>query len=1127
MKLKRYISLAAFALPLVALAQSSLSISFEQENDTTYSKLGVYDSWENSPFRSNKLAGNVKVVSNHLNTVDEDLEKAPNDSKKILGFQRSRYGSNLFGARIDLKKPFALDPTMRYVHVLIHKPQSGRVMLIGLGKRTERAGQSAETEQFQVLSSTTVKENKWSDAVFAINSQTGVEIHSLVIVPDCERPDLLTEDFAVYIDSIEMNSSAVARVVYGDYPINYETTTTLSRTDRYTNTVKLTSTSDGAQTITVNQQTTKLLYSPLLTKTVYAKAGETVTPAVGFNTNWMHAYVYVDYNNDGKFNYTLNDDGTPATDGELVSYTYYSGKNSKGATTNSNPGMTMPSFTIPAGTKPGIYRMRYKVDWDCIDPAGNVTAGNLISDNGGAIIDVRLCIHGDSITLTRTNDGKDGLNGDLKLADGSAVLSTVKIPYGKGYTVMEAPENGFVLDYLRVRHGFNCSADSLVHGTPQYLEVRYPAYAFRDSLFTIPASVIDGDVQLIPVFTEKGKVVTPEGEDYPLNFDESLTISRTDRALSGFTVAVTGGATKTFTLTGSTNYVYRDMLSSIAPVATGDEVTITPTYTGRAMHLYFYLDMNQDGQFDNSLNSDGTPAYNGEMLSYLYYNGINSLGQTASTPGEGLAALPVFTVPEYLPVGVYRARLKIDWNNIDPAGQWSEAGDNKINDNGGYVVDFLLAVHSAAEKLEVLTTNGSIVGANNKGVAPTTTTGTALSLVPLPAMDDFAADKITIRHGLNLDGVQYIHGNRQWSEYTVDGGEAFTIPADSIYGALRLTADFEQQTQDVTLAFSDEFDGEDGTQPSSAKWARSERTNATWQRFVAQTDEGKKQTGYIEDGKFVALCIPNTLDDEAVNGTKQEMISAAIETQGKFDFKYGKIEGRLRTDPYTGNFPAFWMIPTDQSAGWPYYGEIDIWEQIDAQNISHHTVHSKWANTTADGAECQGQTNNPAKTASCNTTTNGIYHTFGLVWTPFLLTWYVDGKQVHSYAKSTVQSDLDLGQWPFDKAFYIILNQSVGNGSWAKSPDTTHTYTTLFDWVRVYQSDGMSSGIGATTTDAASSLDYYIQSGKVLLVAGKPTHVSIVDLAGRTLYNQTIQGNVSVSLPQGVYVLNGNKVLVP
>lgn len=128
--------------------------------------------------------------------------------------------------------------------------------------------------------------------------------------------------------------------------------------------------------------------------------------------------------------------------------------------------------------------------------------------------------------------------------------------------------------------------------------------------------------------------------------------------------------------------------------------------------------------------------------------------------------------------------------------------------------------------------------------------------------------------------------------------------------------------------------------------------------------------------------------------------------------------------------------------------------------------------------------------------TTGNYHTFTLEWNEKLLTWYVDGIKAFSYAKSTKQSDLDLGQWPFDKAFHIIINQSVGNGSWAANCDTGHVYETLFDWVRVYQTkDQMSTGI--VTVPEESLLKVNVTKGQINVSASKPMMVSVYDLYGR------------------------------
>ena len=98
--MRNYILLATLGLSLAASAQT---INFE---NTDYKGLGVYDTWEASPFRTGALEGNYAVVDNHLTAVEEMLGEAPNPSQKILAVQRSRFGSNTFGVRIDLNETF-------------------------------------------------------------------------------------------------------------------------------------------------------------------------------------------------------------------------------------------------------------------------------------------------------------------------------------------------------------------------------------------------------------------------------------------------------------------------------------------------------------------------------------------------------------------------------------------------------------------------------------------------------------------------------------------------------------------------------------------------------------------------------------------------------------------------------------------------------------------------------------------------------------------------------------------------------------------------------------------------------------------------------------------------------------
>ena len=206
--MRNTILLATLGLSLAASAQT---INFETAD---YKGLGVYDTWEASPFRTGKLAGNYAVVDNHLTGIDETLGQAPNPSQKILAVQRSRFGSNTFGVRIDLNETFELTPQTKYLHVMVNRPYSGRIMVVGLGKRIDRPAQSPETEQFWAMSTTDVVANKWVDVVLPFKGNGGIEIHSLVVVPDCESPHNYTADAICYIDNIEVNDNPTPTVAY-------------------------------------------------------------------------------------------------------------------------------------------------------------------------------------------------------------------------------------------------------------------------------------------------------------------------------------------------------------------------------------------------------------------------------------------------------------------------------------------------------------------------------------------------------------------------------------------------------------------------------------------------------------------------------------------------------------------------------------------------------------------------------------------------------------------------------------------------------------------------------------------------------------------------------------------------
>lgn len=548
--MKNKILTLVFATASLTVAAQT-TITFDS-ND--YKSVGVYDTWEESPFRTGVLAGNAKVLKNPFT----ETTGVKNSTDSILGVQRSRFGSNTFGVRVDLNTAISTSETTQYVHALVYKPNTSPVMLVGLGKRESFTDEPTTVEQFWVTSNFTPKANQWCDMVFPIKTVTGVKIYSWVIVPDLASPHTLTSDFACYVDQIAVTSSSSQRTgpftsstVTPDpdtedttaiYGVNFDKTQTNTReTDngngiRYLKGISLAG-DEGTQSYTPDTTDTRyhLVYKDATdTITFNVKPGSTYTPSVSYQGNWMHAYAYIDYNNDGQFTPVLSD-GKNASGSEAVSYSGYNPSsestmyNSSGTTlTGSNRNtLSMPSFTIPSSTKPGIYRMRFKVDWNCIDAGGgdgsNSTNMQSIIDNGGGIIDILLNVHDDNVAVSAQHR-----NGSITESDGSELRTTTTFNQSFGIVVSPAP--GFENKDIVVKHGYNLSGAQYVNNNRQWQEITYTADQFgSDGSVTIPATAVDGEVNILGNFAQKQYVSLNDTEEMPTDeYGENCVIfSRT------------------------------------------------------------------------------------------------------------------------------------------------------------------------------------------------------------------------------------------------------------------------------------------------------------------------------------------------------------------------------------------------------------------------------------------------------------------------------------------------------------------------------------------------------------------------------------------------------------------------
>ena len=150
-----------------------------------------------------------------------------------------------------------------------------------------------------------------------------------------------------------------------------------------------------------------------------------------------------------------------------------------------------------------------------------------------------------------------------------------------------------------------------------------------------------------------------------------------------------------------------------------------------------------------------------------------------------------------------------------------------------------------------------------------------------------------------------------------------------------------------------------------------------------------------------------------------EMSGTYMNTSGKFAFGYGKIEIRAKLAYGTGQFPAFWLMPTDMmNMG---AGEVDIMEMVVKNNINANgtvigTVH--W--TDDEGKKDWAKVIYMDNYGYGEKYLSDEYHTYGLEMDRDMIRYYFDGMQYMSLLYNSEGKKFAFG----DTARYIVFNNT-------------------------------------------------------------------------------------------------------
>jgi beta-glucanase (GH16 family) len=255
-----------------------------------------------------------------------------------------------------------------------------------------------------------------------------------------------------------------------------------------------------------------------------------------------------------------------------------------------------------------------------------------------------------------------------------------------------------------------------------------------------------------------------------------------------------------------------------------------------------------------------------------------------------------------------------------------------------------------------------------------------------------------------------------------------------------------------TVVWSDEFANSTGApaQPDPAVWTydtgNSGFGNQELENYCAWGSSASP-CSTANPSEFVGT--DGYLHIEAQQPSAGVYTSARLKTQGLFSFQYGRFEVRALVPEAQGFWPAAWLMGNNiATVNWPACGEQDVLERVDA------ALTPDWNEGSIHGAGFTGGTGLGTKYYFSGGQTAAQWHTYGMIWSPGTVAYYVDD-YTHPYATFTTSSISGFGGavWPFDagQSNFILLNLAIG-GDFPGPPDATTPFPAemLVDYVRVY-----------------------------------------------------------------------------
>ncbi|GJM25822.1 MAG: hypothetical protein DHS20C16_22370 [Phycisphaerae bacterium] len=287
-----------------------------------------------------------------------------------------------------------------------------------------------------------------------------------------------------------------------------------------------------------------------------------------------------------------------------------------------------------------------------------------------------------------------------------------------------------------------------------------------------------------------------------------------------------------------------------------------------------------------------------------------------------------------------------------------------------------------------------------------------------------------------------------------------------------------------TLVWSDEFDG-----PTIDRETWTFNTGGSgFGNGELQYYTNRPENVFIDSGSLVIEA-----RRESYLGGK-EFTSSRLVTNGRFSFKYGTVEARIKLpDVDNGMWPALWIMGTNFGAiNWPACGELDIMEfgrkdGFDAGVVNRRVVSAAHWDFDGNHVFTHSFTDRP-------TDMHLDYHLFRMEWTPTEIRTYVDGDLFWSLDISDPIAD-QLTE--FHDPMFLLTNVAVGGWNFIEITDPGQISATFpaqmhIDYIRLFDNgdtelfygDDVQEtgdfGVFTETTPVNNSVQYEVDASLLL-----------------------------------------------